>query len=154
MPKQLRGAFYSLAVLWGAIMATPTQAADAPPTLSYLHLYSDSQGESHFKQAELSFSAVQREGRSGGPMAHRLAGTEGAMFLRLKSGAAEDWHAAPRTWFLIVLQGISEVTASDGEKRQLKPGMMMLMDDTTGKGHQTRTVGPEDHVAVVIPFKE
>jgi hypothetical protein len=135
-------------------MAIPTQAADAPPSFSYLHLYADSKGESHFKQAELSFSPIQRAGQSGGPLAHPLTGTEGAMFLRLKSGAQEDWHTAPRKWFLIVVQGISEVTASDGEKRQLTPGMMMLMDDTTGKGHQTRTVGPEDHVAVVIPFTE
>lgn len=154
MQRKMRGVLYSLAALGGIIMAAPTHAADALPATSYLHLYSDSAGESHFKTVVLTFSPIESEGRSGGPTAHQLSSTEGAMFLQLKRGAAEDWHTAPRKWFLIAVQGIAEVTASDGEKRQLKRGMIMLMDDTKGKGHQTRAIGPEDHVAVVIPVKD
>ena len=153
MHKSARIAGYLFAALLGTLTAASNQAAE-PATLSYLHLYADSKGESHFKTGKLPFEVMRREGRSGGPLAHRLADTDGAMFLHLKSGAFEDWHTAPRQWFLIAVQGISEVTASDGEKRQLKPGMIMLMGDTTGKGHQTRAIGPEDHVALVVPFKE
>jgi hypothetical protein len=32
--------------------------------------------------------------------------------------------------------------------------MIMLMDDTSGKGHITRAIGPEDHVAIVVPVDE
>jgi hypothetical protein len=48
------------------------------------------------------------------------------------------------------MQGICEVTASDGEVRRFAPRSVLLMDDTTGEGHQTRALGPEDHVAVLI----
>jgi hypothetical protein len=41
------------------------------------------------------------------------------MLLRLKPGAVEDWHNAPRPWYPVVVQGMSEVTISDGEKRRL-----------------------------------
>ena len=132
------------------LMSTPTLAAD-PPAFTYLHLYADDAGESHIKSVTVSFNPLRRE---GGPQGYPLASSEGAMFLHLKSGAKEDWHTAPRTWFLVAVQGMSEVTTSDGEVRQLKPGMVMLMDDTKGKGHQTRAIGPEDHVALVVPVKK
>lgn len=32
--------------------------------------------------------------------------------------------------------------------------MIMLMDDTPGKVHQTRALGKEAHVAIVIPVRE
>ena len=87
-------------------------------------------------------------------MSHALGTGPGAMLLRLKPGAVEDWHNAPRAWYLIVVQGMSEVTASDGEKRRFGPGSIVLLDDTTGRGHQTRTVGTIDHVAAVVPIAD
>ncbi len=49
---------------------------------------------------------------------------------------------------------MSEVTASDGEKRRFGPGSIVLLDDTTGKGHQTRAVGTIDHIAAVVPIAD
>ena len=140
----------SLGLVMGVFMAAQTPAADVAPTIAYLHLYSDSEGVSHFKDGKMAFSPL----RAGAPMALELANKEGATFLRLESGAVEDWHKAPRRWFLIAVQGISEVTASDGQVRRLMPGNIMLMDDTTGKGHQTRSIGPEAHVALVVPVEQ
>jgi hypothetical protein len=38
--------------------------------------------------------------------------------------------------------------------RQFGPGSIVLLDDTTGKGHQTRVVGRSDHIAAVIPIAD
>lgn len=130
-------------------MSAHTHAADAPGTLNYLHLYADENGVSRFKEASLPFSRSP-----SGPELLALANKEGASFLRLAAGEFEDWHIAPRRWFLIVVQGISEVGTSDGNVRRLTPGTVVLMDDTTGKGHTTRAVGPEDHIALVVPIDE
>ena len=146
----MRTILHFAAAILGVLMSLHSYASD-PPTFTYLHLYSDDAGESHIKSVTVSFNPLRRE---GGPQGYPLASGDGAMFLHLKSGAKEDWHTAPRTWFLVAVQGMSEVTTSDGEVRQLKPGMVMLMDDTKGKGHQTRAIGPEDHVALVVPVKE
>jgi hypothetical protein len=146
----MRILFRYLVLTMGVFMAAQSLAADDAPTMTYLHLFSDSAGVSHFKEGRMTFSPA----RAGGPLALPLPNTEGATFLRLKSGAVEDWHKAPRRWFLIAVQGVSEVTASDGQVRRLTPGMIMLMDDTTGKGHITRAIGPEDHVAIVVPVDE
>ena len=132
-------------------------AADAPDavppltyTLTYTHVYADGAGMSHFRDESFDF----RSNRPGGPLSHALATGPGAMLLRLKPGAVEDWHNAPRPWYLIVVQGMSEVTTSDGEKRRFGPGSIVLLDDTSGKGHQTRTVGTVDHIAAVVPIAD
>jgi hypothetical protein len=132
-----------------ALMTTASLAADKAATMTYLHLYTDKDGVSRIKEERVPFTRA----RAGGPMIAQLAKTEGAAFLMLEAGAFEDWHPAPQRWFLIAVKGISEVTTSDGKVRRLTPGTLMLMDDTTGKGHQTRAVGPEDHVALVVPVQ-
>jgi hypothetical protein len=42
---------------------------------------------------------------------------------------------------MCVLRGEFEATASDGETRRFPPGAVLLLEDTTGKGHVTRVVG-------------
>jgi hypothetical protein len=138
----LLGAFYQHTVL----AATP----ESKPPLTYVHVYADSAGASHFREEQFEFVP----GRDSDSSLHALGTKGGATLLRLKVGAVEDWHNAPQAWFLIVLQGKSAVTTSDGQVRQFGPGSIVLLDDTTGKGHQTRVVGKIDHIAAVIPVAD
>jgi len=136
-----------------ALLARAAAAADTAesiPPMSYVHVYTDSEGNTHFRDEQFDFRAA----RSGGPSSHPLNAGAGAMLLRLKPGAFEDWHNAPRPWYLIVIQGMSEVRVSDGAVRRFGPGSVVLMDDATGKGHQTRAVGRIDHIAAVIPVAD
>ncbi len=146
--QRVIGSIAALTCLVSLSMAA--EAPDSVPPLAYTHVYADSTGVSHFREESFDF----RSTRPGGPLSHALGTGPGGMLLRLKPGAVEDWHNAPRAWYLIVLQGISEVTTSDGEKRRFGPGSIVLIDDTTGKGHQTRTVGTIDHVAAVVPIAD
>jgi quercetin dioxygenase-like cupin family protein len=130
----------------GALADTP---ASIPP-LTYVHVYADGSGASHFREERFDFAP----GRDGNSSLHALEAKGGATLLRLKAGAFEDWHNAPRAWYLIVLQGASEVTTSDGKVRRFGPGSVVLLDDTAGKGHQTRAIGKVDHIAAVIPIAD
>ena len=130
--------------------AAAADGADSITPVSYVHLYVDADGVSHFREEQFDFRAT----RAGGPLMHALSAGSGAMLLRLKAGAVEDWHNAPRPLYLIVVQGMSEVTASDGKVRRFGPGSVILMDDATGKGHRTRAVGHIDHIAAVIPLAD
>jgi hypothetical protein len=130
--------------------ALPADTAESIPPLTYVHIYADALGASHFREEHFDFA----RGRDNESSIHVLEAKGGATLLRLKAGAVEDWHNAPRAWFLIVLQGASEVTTSDGQVRHFGPGSVVLLDDTTGKGHQTRSVGKIDHIAAVIPIAD
>jgi hypothetical protein len=130
--------------------ALPADTAESIPPLTYVHVCADAEGGSHFREEHFDFT----RGRDSQSSLHVLEAKGGATLLRLRAGAVEDWHNAPRAWFLIVLQGASEVTTSDGQMRHFGPGSVVLLDDTTGKGHQTRAVGKIDHIAAVIPIAE
>jgi hypothetical protein len=130
--------------------ALPADTAASIPPLTYVHVYADAAGASHFREEHFAFSP----GRDKASSIHVLEAKGGATLLRLKAGAFEDWHNAPQAWFLIVLQGASEVTTSDGQVRRFGPGSVVLLDDTTGKGHQTRAIGKIDHIAAVVPIAD
>jgi hypothetical protein len=53
-----------------------------------------------------------------------------------------DWdggmHPTPKRQLLIILTGAVEMIASDGVSRSFGPGMTLLMEDTSGKGHITK----------------
>jgi quercetin dioxygenase-like cupin family protein len=130
--------------------ALPADTTESMPPLMYVHVFSDAAGASHFREKYFDFS----RGRDAKSSIHVLEAKGGATLLRLKAGAFEDWHDAPQAWFLIVLQGTSEVTTSDGQVRHFGPGSVVLLDDVSGKGHQTRAVGKGDHISAVIPIAD
>ncbi len=154
----MAGVCVLLAAAFTASGASEVGTMQSPHTLHYVHLYSDASGVSHFRDETLTL-------HSNGPAAgdaralsapealisYQLSDAPGATLLLLKRGAKEDWHRAPRRMYLIVVQGMSEVTASDGKVRRFGLGSVLLMDDTTGKGHITRAVGKVDHIALTIP---
>jgi hypothetical protein len=152
MASSFRNLVYAgatIAVLLFAARASIAQGTASKPaasTLSFIRLYTDSNGISHFRD-----EVLQLEKQGEGPLAaHGLGDVNGATFAMLKAGATEDWHVAPRRQIVLCLRGLVEITAADGEKRLVRPGQFMLLDDTSGKGHVTRVLGSEDHVALMI----
>ncbi len=89
----MRNAIRSIALMACLVpLARGADAPDAVPPLTYTHVYVDAAGASHFREESFDFHAV----RPGGPLSHPLGTGPGAMLLRLKPGAVEDWHNAPR----------------------------------------------------------
>ena len=69
-------------------------------------------------------------------------------------GRVLDWHPAPRRQFVIILSGQLEIGFEDGSKHVFGPGDARLVEDTTGKGHTTRTFGNEPCVTATIPLTQ
>jgi quercetin dioxygenase-like cupin family protein len=63
---------------------------------------------------------------------------------------APDWHTAPRKQFAINMTGELEVEVSDGTRRRIGSDLVYL-EDTTGKGHVTRALGPITNVFIHVP---
>jgi len=51
-----------------------------------------------------------------------------------------DWHPAPRRQLVVLLDGTIEIEVGDGETRRFAGGDVLLLEDTAGRGHRTRTV--------------
>src|SRR5437763_10711912 len=77
---------------------------------------------------------------------------QGAFFLASAAGHEVGWHNAPRRQLLLTLSGETEYQTSDGARRTLGPGSVLLVEDTTGRGHQTRCTA--DRLAALLPLAD
>lgn len=124
-------------------------SAPAVITVPYERLYTGTDGTSHFAPERLPL-----DGSS-----NHLGDVRDVVFSELPAGetwapAAAAWHGVHRRELILCVQGVVEITAGDGQKRLLKPGEFMLLEDATGKGYMERSVGPVDHIALQIPLPE
>ena len=118
----------------------------------YVRLFADADGETHFEDVELAVE--ERSTSAGGRTAVAAAiPVEGLIFRRvLDDGDADSPHNAPYPVFIITLVGEAEVTTSDGERRVFGPGSVVLVEDTSGRGHVTRPIGDVARVTLFAPL--
>lgn len=50
-----------------------------------------------------------------------------------------DWHPAPHRQYIVLLDGEIEIEVGMGDKRRFRGGDILLLEDTWGSGHRTRT---------------
>lgn len=115
--------------------------------IQYIRIFADPEGESHFEKG-----SVEMTSNSYAPPAPPLdisipRAAEALVFLHLPAGWNGDWHPSPVCQYLIVMTGECEFETSDGNVCRGRAGDVVLLDDTTGKGHRTRVVG---HAAMTI----
>lgn len=101
-------------------------------------IYADEQGVSHFVDEDIALTPSTPFRTSS------TIPVRGFEFLIAPAGFASPPHAAPSRQFVIPLTGALRVEASDGEARELAPGSVLLLDDTTGDGHRTIVSGDQD----------
>src|SRR5689334_9824884 len=100
------------------------------------NLYVDASGETHFRDIEVEFGEATPSGR----LSQRLPAT-GIIFRQVPPVYDLDWHPAPRRQYIINLDAGVQITASDGESRVIGAGEVLLVEDTSGKGHLSKAVG-------------
>ena len=107
-----------------------------------IRLYTGDDGQAHFE--DLNVPAGDTE---------TIALKAGAdlTFRSFPDGSFGDWHTAPRRQYVIVLSGQMEIGIGDGTLRMLGPGDILQVEDLTGQGHTTRSVGTRVSAAVPLP---
>ena len=100
------------------------------------NVYEDANGESHFRDIEVDWV----EETPTGKLSKRLPAT-GIVFRETTTDYENSWYRAPRRQYVISLAGGITITASDGETRHIGAGVIVLVEDTTGKGHITKSSG-------------
>ena len=111
--------------------------------LEVVHIYSDENGESHFGKTELPFNLINYAPPSPPISVSEVFASEGVVIISSPVGWNGDWHPSPRKQLMFCLIGKLEVTVSDGESRRFGPGSIILVEDTSGKGHVSKVVGNE-----------
>jgi len=112
------------------------------------NLYTDASGESHFRDIEIDWV----EERNFSKLSARLPAT-GIIFRETSGNYDLSWHPAPRRQYIINLNAGVKITASDGEAREIKAGEIILVEDTTGKGHLSQSIGGQMRQSIFIPIE-
>ncbi len=118
--------------------------------MKYVTLYSDAEGVSHFREIEVEFESVNFAPPAPPVELSSYIPASRFVFFKAPSGWVGDWHPPPKRQFFCCISGQFEVEAGDGEIRVFRSGDIFLLEDTTGKGHRSKTVGQEDFVAAVV----
>ena len=115
--------------------------------IEYLRIFSDDQGCSHFETRSVALQSKDYAPPAPPLNTSNPESADHSLFLELPVGWYGEWHPTPVRQWLILMSGECEFEAGDGTMLVRKAGDVVLLDDTTGKGHQTRVLG---NVAVRI----
>jgi len=115
--------------------------------MKIIRLYADEKGESHFEDVEVKFQEPTKSGR----VSDCLPAT-GIIFRQVPGDYDLDWHPAPRRQYIINLDAGVQLTASDGETRRVKAGEVVLVEDTSGKGHLSKTLDGKIRHCIFVPI--
>jgi quercetin dioxygenase-like cupin family protein len=138
------------AVLGLTLLMPPAQGAEEGTHKPVMinRLFTGPDGQTHVEEVEAKFTLA------GELAGYKLLANAGAELRRAPPGRVADWHVAPRRQYVITLSGRGELEVAGGKKIQVGPGSINLVEDVTGKGHITRTVGNEDRVTIQIPVTD
>ena len=108
-------------------------------------IYPDSDGETHFEEIDIP---LKDSGLIG--MTSVLQKATGIIFRETSADYDFPWHNAPRRQFVIILEGEVDFTVSDGETRRFGGGDVVLLEDTSGKGHYSKAVNRQRRKSIFI----
>ena len=120
--------------------------------MNITRFYTNENGESRFSEIDIPID-YRREDYDGNVIfLSKAFNSPRVRFVELPEGYDHDWHNAPKRQFVILLSGVVEVQTSDNQIRQWGAGDVVLADDVSGKGHQTRAInGSVRMVYVPLP---
>ncbi len=93
--------------------------------LTAIRLFTGPDGRSHVERVALPADALS---------------ATSVRFAETPAGSALDWHDAPTDQYVVTLTGTLEFVTRDGESFLLRPGDVLLAEDTSGSGHRWRLV--------------
>lgn len=98
-------------------------------------VYADANGESHFEDIQIPL-------HDGGQIGWLSSAQDvnKIIFRKVVEPYDYDFHNAPARQYIALMDGEIEIETSDGETRQFGPGDVLLVEDTTGKGHRSRNL--------------
>jgi len=133
------------AVAWASYISRPLVLAQSRRPYTMQLLYTGPDGFAYVKDIEV---AARPNGVAD------LFPVAGEEVHRTPAGFSIGWHVEKRRQYLITLSGSGEIDIAGGKKIILTPGSILLVENTTGKGHMTRTLGNKPWVSLWMPLKD
>ncbi|MGO9046962.1 MAG: hypothetical protein ACLQFW_08750 [Xanthobacteraceae bacterium] len=96
-----------------------------------VRLWTGDDNNSHFAEGEIALD----RGARGDILTGKLPVTT-VSFQETASGGTLDWHDAPARQLVVTLSGTLDFETRSGQHFTLRPGDVLLAEDTAGGGHR------------------
>ena len=118
--------------------------------MQYLHLVSGEDGVSRFAEGDIPLTLQQFAPPAQALFLSAAWEARRLLFLTLPPRWVGQRHPSPARQVALCLSGTVQIEAGDGERRELGPGGIWLMEDVAGEGHATRVVSAEECRLAVV----
>lgn len=116
--------------------------------MAFVRLYSGSDGESHFEDADMAFAPAQLGPLMGtltkevsrSPVHILQEKVKGVVFGSQTVNPGQEFHPVGQAHYVVTLSGMGELETGTGETRRVGPGDVLWDGDTTGRGHRGRVI--------------
>ncbi len=108
-------------------------------------IYTDTAGETHFGEVDIPLKDAGAIG-----LLSELEEATGIIFRETLGDYDYTWHNTPRRQYVIMLAGGVDFTVSAGETRRFGTGDVVLLEDTTGKGHVSQAVDGQRRKSIFV----
>jgi hypothetical protein len=117
-------------------------------TFKVTRVFADERGESHFEEMNYPLT-------DAGPIGFLSDSIKiKEVVFRKVSPTYDDFHTAPQRQYVVLLDEGVEIETSLGKKRVFAPGEVLLMEDTTGKGHRSRNIRKVERSSLFIVLED
>ena len=122
--------------------------------MTILRVYADGDGSSFIDDVELPLAPMDYAPPAPSfDLSAPLAASR-ALLSAMPAGWFGDWHPSPVRQLYVALSGELEVVVSSGARVIVRPGHIVLVEDTHGRGHTTRVLGEEPARGIFIHLAE
>ena len=122
--------------------------------MQYVRIYTGSDGETHFEDLEVELAEVNFAPPAPPVQLSAFTAAKQWMFFAIPPGWVGDWHPTPTRQAFFYLVGLVDIEVGDGATRRFGPGDVIIVEDTTGKGHRSRTVGDETALQACVQMPD
>jgi quercetin dioxygenase-like cupin family protein len=98
-----------------------------------VRIWTGADGNSQFEEGQVALDAGPR----GDLLTGKVAATA-ISFQETASGGTFNWHTAPVRQLVVTLSGTLEFRTREGQHFLIRPGDVLLAEDTVGTGHSWR----------------
>ncbi len=103
-----------------------------------VRLWTGQDGDSHFRDGRLDVTPGRNNDLVSAAMEAAHVTVE-----ETAGGGSLAWHTAPVRQLVVTLSGTLIFSTRDGDEFTLRPGDVLLAEDTAGSGHQWRLEGTD-----------
>ena len=116
--------------------------------MKVVRVYTGDDGESHFEDMDIPLIHEGDIGR----LSEKIVST-GIIFRETGADYDYTWHNAPCRQFIVNLEGGVEIEVGDGTKRYFGPGDVILVEDTEGRGHMSRSIDNKPRKSIFVTLE-